>query len=273
MYVDDSILTYVVPFRDKRFKYCFRLAGGMLKPVLLKIGLSEKEADTYLLIIKHNEITASKISKIGGESRTHTYDTLNKLLNDGLATYVVKNNVKYFKAVDPEKLLDYLKEKEARIKEEEKEVLEIIPELKKIRESLRKEETKIEVYEGKEGLKTLLNDIIRKGKEFVTWGARSRPQEFLPDFVVARYLKERERKKIRAKQLFTEFYGVLESPLSENRKLPKEFASPTTTVVYGDTVAIILWIDIPRAIIIKNKDLAKSYKKHFELMWKSAGEL
>lgn len=245
----------------------------MLKTTLLKIGLSEKEADFYLLIIKHKEITASEISKISGESRTHTYDTLNKLIKKGLMTYVVKNNVKYFKAVGPQKLLDYLKEKETRIKEEEREVLKMIPEIKKIQAIVGKEETKIEIYEGKEGLKTILNDIIREGKDFVTWGASTRMKEYLPEFVVTKYLKEREREKIRAKQLFTDFYGVLKSPLSENRKLPKEFASPTTTVVYGNKVLIILWTEILKIILIENKDLANSYRKHFELMWKSASKM
>jgi len=244
----------------------------VIKTTLLKIGLSEKEADFYLLIGKHKEITASEISKISGESRTHVYDTISKLLEKSLINYVVKNNVKFFKAVNPERLLDYLKEKEAKIKEEEKEILKIIPEIKKIKESLGKEETKIEIYEGKEGLKTVMNNILREGKDFVTWGATTKVNEYLPDFFIKKYLNERKRKKIRAKQLFTELYGVLKSPLSENRKLPKEFASPTTTAVYGNKVSIWLWMEIPKIILIENKDLASSYRKHFDLMWKSISQ-
>jgi sugar-specific transcriptional regulator TrmB len=245
----------------------------MLKETLLKIGLSEKEADTFILIIKSGEITASELSKKGKESRTHIYDTINKLIKKGLIVYVIKNNIKYFKAADPKKLLDYLKEKEAKIKEEKQEILKIIPEIKKLQQEVsKKDETKIEVYEGAEGLKTVLNDIIREGKDFVTWGATSKIKDFVPDFVIERYLKEREKKKIRARQLFTDFYGVLKSPLSENRKLPKEFASPTTTLVYGNKVTIWLWLEIPKVILIENRDLANSYRKHFELMWKQAGK-
>jgi len=244
----------------------------MIKTTLLKIGLSEKETDLYLLIMKHKEIRASEISKIRGESRTHVYDTINKLLEKSLITYVVKNNVKFFKTTTPEKLLDYLKEKEAKIKEEEKEILKIIPEIKKIKESIEKEETKIEIYEGKEGLKTVMNDILREGKDLVTWGATTKVEEYLPDFFIRKYLNERKRRKIRAKQLFTEFYGVLKSPLSENRKLPKEFASPTTTAVYGNKVSIWLWMEVPKVILIENKDLANSYRKHFDLMWRSLNQ-
>lgn len=239
-----------------------------MKDILLDIGLSGKEADVYLLCIKHKEITASEISKISNESRTHTYDTINNLIKKGLIAYVIKNNVKYFKAVNPERLLDYLKEKEAKIKEEEKSVQELIPQLREIQSKVGKEETKIEIYEGKEGLKSLLNDIIREGKNFVTWGATTKVKEYIPDFVIQKYLNERKRKKIKARQLFTDFYGVLESPLSENKKLPKEFASPTTTLVYGDKVAIFLWTEVPKVILVQSKELAKSYKSYFELLWK-----
>lgn len=238
-----------------------------MKDILLDIGLSGKEADIYLLCIKHKEITASEISKISNESRTHTYDTINNLIKKGLIAYVIKNNVKYFKAVNPERLLDYLKEKEAKIKEEEKSLQELIPQLREIQSKVGKEETKIEIYEGKEGLKSLLNDIIREGKNFVTWGATTKVREYVPDFVIQKYLNERKRKKIKARQLFTDFYGVLESPLSENRKLLKEFASPTTTLIYGDKVAIFLWTEVPKVILVQNKELAKSYKTYFELLW------
>jgi len=239
-----------------------------MKGTLLDIGLSEKEADFYLLIIKHKEITASEIARIIHESRTHTYDTINNLIKNGLITYVIKNNVKYFKAVNPERLMDYLKEKEAKIRKEEEQVQEIIPQLKEIQSKVGKEETKIEIYEGKEGLKSLLNDIIREGKNFVTWGATMKVKEFVPEFVIQKYLNERKKKKIKARQLFTDFYGVLKSPLSENKKLPKEFASPTTTLSYGNKVAIFLWTEVPKVILVESKELAKSYRAYFEVIWK-----
>jgi len=233
----------------------------------MKIGLSEKESEFYLMILRHDGISASQISRIRNESRTHVYDTLTKLLEKSLINYVVKNNVKFFRAVNPEKIFDYLKEKEFQIKKQEEEINEILPELIKLKESHVKDDFDIQIYEGKEGIKNIMVDILKEGKSFVTWGATTKVKDYLPDFFIDKYLNERKRKKIKAKQLFTDFYGVLKSPLSENRKLPKEFATPTTTAVYGDKVSIWIWSEIPKVILIKNKDLAKSYKKHFDLMW------
>jgi len=237
----------------------------MIKSVLMNIGLSEKEVDCYLIIARHKDISAGGLSRICSESRTHTYDVLNKLIDRGLISYVIKNNVKFFKTTNPEKLLDILKEKRERIGQEEKEISKVIPEINKMQVS--EDDVRMEILEGKECLKTLMKDILKTGKSFIAWGATNRVNDYLPDFFIEKYLNERKRKKIRARQLFTELYGVLDSPLSDNRKLAKEFASPTTTVVYGNKVVIIFWFEIPRVVLIKNKELAKSYSKHFELMW------
>ncbi len=241
----------------------------MLKTALMKIGLSEKESNFYLLVVKHDKITAGEISKISGESRTHVYDTLNKLLKKGLISYVIMNNIKYFKAVKPEKILDYLKEKEDNIKKQKKEIIEALPEIEKLKKDFKKDDVEIEIFEGSEGIKTIMNDLLNEGKDIVTFGASSKVKEYLPDFFIERYLRIRKKKNIKAKQLFTEVHGVLKTPLSKNKKLPKEFATPTTTAIYGNKVSIWFWLEIPRIILIKNKALADSYKKHFELLWNS----
>ncbi len=241
----------------------------MLKTILMEIGLSEKESNFYLLIVKHCKVTAGGISKISGESRTHVYDTLNKLLKKGLISYVIMNGIKYFQAVKPEKILDYLKEKEESIKKQKEEIIKIIPEIEKLQEGFKRDDVEIEIFEGAEGIKAVMNDLLNEGKNFVTFGASSKIKEYLPEFFIERYLKIRKKKNIRAKQLFTEVHGVLETPLSQNKKLPKEFATPTTTAIYGDKVTIWFWLEIPRVILIKNKDLAHSYKNYFELLWNS----
>jgi len=82
--------------------------------------------------------------------------------------------------------------------------------------------------------------------------------------------KESEKKKIFARQLHAETTQGLKTKMSVFRKLPKEFESPTTTVIYGDKVTIWMWLKTLAIILIENKDLANSYRKHFESMWKQA---
>jgi len=59
-------------------------------------------------------------------------------------------------------------------------------------------------------------------------------------------------------------------PLFEVKFLPKEYASPASTNIYGDKVAILLWEEEPLAIVIKNKKIADAYRSFFSLLWKTA---
>jgi len=45
---------------------------------------------------------------------------------------------------------------------------------------------------------------------------------------------------------------------------------PTAHRVYGDNVVIILLEEDPLCIIIRNKAIAQSYKKYFEILWSRA---
>lgn len=234
------------------------------KEDLEAIGLSSGEAEVYLILLKLGEAVGSEIARRTRISRPHVYGIIDKLQERGLVNFVIKAGVKYYKPADPAKLYDLLKEKE-------QVVSNILPQLKGLYTAI-KPRLRIEVYEGKEGLKTVLSDIIRTGKDLVVWGASARIEEFDP-IGAQRYLKQRAEKKIRARQLYAKGTKVLSSPLSEFKELPTAFADPSTTIVYGNKVAVLLWVEVPTALVIENKALADSYKKHFELMWKSAGEI
>ncbi len=231
------------------------------KETLKDVGLTENEADVYFILLRLQESLASQVAKQSKIARTNVYDILNKLIEKGLVTYTIKNNRRYFKAVDPDRLLEYFKEKEKNLKD-------LLPELRELYKPL-KTKARIEIYEGVEGLKTILNDIIKTEKEIRAFGASERIREYLPDYFIKRYLKERRKKKIVARQLFTEGTKVIKTPVSIFKSLPKKFSSPSTTVIYGDNVTIWIWTETPTIILIESKAVAKSYKDHFELMWKS----
>lgn len=231
-----------------------------VKTILEQIGLSKGEAEIYLILLRIGEATASEIAKHTKIARPNVYDYLNKLKSKGLVSFISKKNKIYYTPASPEKILDYLDEKRDLIKQK-------LPNLLKLYH-LEKEKPQVNVYEGAEGFKILMNDIIKTGEDFVGWGASDRVRELLPDYIIERYLKQREQKKIRGKQLFVETEGVLKTPMSEFRVIPKEFSSPATTVIYNNKVAIMIYTAIPLVIIIKSKELADSYRKHFKLLWK-----
>ena len=62
----------------------------------------------------------------------------------------------------------------------------------------------------------------------------------------------------------------VQKAFSKFRYIPDEFSAPTTTFVYGNKAAIIIWSDIPIATVITSKEVSKSYLSYFEILWKNS---
>ena len=230
---------------------------------LQKIGLNLNEIKIYLALLRLGSAQAGKVSKESQINRTTTYDSIERLIEKGLVTYTIEANRKVFKPVAPERLLDDLKEKQ-------KIVEETLPELNALfHESKDKEES--DIYKGRKGIRSILNDILNY-KEYVAFGSSGgflgimrhdfsmfQKNEKILKINSRIILSESSRKKQEVKEAFSKF-----------RFISDEYSSPTTTFIYDNKTAIIVWAEIPIATLIISKEVAESYKKHFELMWKIA---
>jgi hypothetical protein len=142
-----------------------------------------------------------------------------------------------------------------------------------LKHQMSKEKQETNFFKGKEGVKTVFEDQIKEGKEILIFGASAQANDIIK-YYFPHFDKRRIQKNIRVKLIFDD--GARKSdyikniPLKDVRYLPKEFASPTATNIYGDKVSIIVWSDTPIAILIHQKEVADGYKKYFELLWKIA---
>lgn len=234
--------------------------------LLIEIGLTNREREVYLILLKKGESSAGEIAKDSTISRTHVYEALNSLIEKGLAVSVIKNFKKYYSAAPPTKILNYLDEKKKQIEEQENRAKELISNLELLKPS--EKGAKIEVYEGKEGVKTFMMETLKSKEPLLMINATT---DFKENFVffAEHYFKEKIKRKLKSKVIFGEKFEFLD-PLAEKRFLLKEDISPTTTLIYEDVVAIGLWIEKPTIIKIKSKEAAKEYKSYFELLWRQA---
>jgi len=233
-----------------------------IETVLMDLGFSEGEISVYTTLLKFGPIKVSEIKEKSNLHRTTIYDFLEKLINKGIVNYHIKNNIKFYNATQPEKILDFLKEKEHSVNQ-------IIPQLKELVNS-QKEDFSVEVYKGPEGIKTILNEFIRNEKDLLIFGVdESYFKEILGSYMEHYF---RKQKQIGFKERILTMKGVKElysSKLIFYRFLPKESFNPTPTYVSEDYIAILVWEPL-HIVKIKNKNLADSYKKHFELLWRIA---
>lgn len=232
------------------------------KTVLKELGLSDGEAAVYLALLKLGETTASKLTKETGKHRTTIYDFLEHLLQKGLASYVIKAGVNYYKIADPDSLAELLKEKENHLKQ-------IMPKLKQL-SRLSKEEISVEIYQGKEGFKSIIHDRIKVGKDLYGFGIDEEKFEKKFPILMTQCFKKEQEKNLQEFLLTKEKARFMYKEKNLHyRFIPKEFFNPTATAIYGDRVLIIIWEPLT-AILIKNKGLAESYRRYHKLLWKTA---
>ena len=231
-----------------------------LQEKLKKAGLTGNEAKVYLGLLKFGSINGSRLAKKIGMDRTLTYQLLNNLVEKGLVSYIIKEHKKYFESSDPINLLNSIKKKETFIRD-------LVPELKKI-EQMEEKEQEINLYEGVEGMRTLMREIIKE-KSFCSFGATGRAYDTL--YELPRITKELARKGFKARIIMNSKYK--EHKMLEIKNIEAKFLnieSEATTTIFGDKVSIHMIKERPIIIIIKNKDIANTYRNHFEFLWKIA---
>jgi len=88
----------------------------MYEELLRDVGLSLNESKVYETLLHTGEASVQEISLKSNVHRRNVYDSLNKLIEKGLASEVFIKGEKNFKAINPEQLLEIIKEKRKRIK-------------------------------------------------------------------------------------------------------------------------------------------------------------
>jgi len=227
---------------------------------LEKAGLTGNEAKVYLELLKKGPLSANELAKDIGMDRTLSYTILNNLIEKGLVNYNIKSNKKFFKATSPNHLLNPIKKKEIFIKE-------LIPKLKNIKK-VHKETIETNIYEGKEGLRTFIN-LVLKHKKYCAFGSTGRAFHLL--YEIPRIVKELERSDINVRIIGDKKYkGTKSFTLKKFQFKYLNTKSEATTSIFGNYVSIHLLTQKPIVILIKNREIAESYRNHFNLLWKIA---
>lgn len=231
--------------------------------VLQDLGLQEREIRVYLVLLHNNTIPALQISKETRIDRTTIYDILERLIDKGIVSLIIKNKTKHFTALSPNQFLEHFKEKYTSLQN-------ILPELHKI-SSQAKEPVKCEFFQGKEGLKTVLKDLIVAKKDYKVIGIRKEYEDILGYF--------NEQGIIKLDQIQVKEFAIVEKnarfkKLKKGvyRYVNKKLLSPVTTLIYGTKVIFFIWVEPFFAIRIDNKIFCKSQEEYFEMLWDMAPE-
>ena len=240
--------------------------------LLEEIGLTKSEIKVYLALLELGSSTTGPIVDKSGASSSKIYEIMDKLLQKGLVSYIIKEGMKYFEAADPNRILDYLKEKQTALEEQTKEIKKLLPELE-LKRTLSKYKSTATIYKGMKGLETAFQDIFKTLKKgdtnyvYVVGELDERMNEFFK-----KQYTLRAKQGIKTKTIFSEVgRKMYESrktlPLFEG-KVVGTTTSPATINIYGTKVNLRMG-DSQNVIciVIDNKELADSFLEQFNLLW------
>jgi len=226
---------------------------------LQKLGLSKKESEIYLALAKKQATSANEIAKETSTNRTVCYNILQQLSEKGIISYSKKENKRLFSITNPESLLVNIKEKE----ELAREVIKDLEFIKKNKTSNRE----VEVFEGKNGLKQIFNEI-RNCKELYVLNATGlifENLEFSAKHIISDINKSKKVRVIGTQSMKDTQLAKLSK--SQIKYLPKEAENYATTFIFDGKVIIQTLKDKPFLVKITEDSIYDGYKKDFEVLW------
>jgi len=137
---------------------------------------------------------------------------------------------------------------------------------------VRKKDRIIEVYEGKDASKLLIEDIYNTlkdtgGEMLVAHLSEDVAASDLSREFILEQIRKRKAAGITNRLLVREDDPGLIPPYDTYHALPKEFFSPYPFYIYGPKIALLSRQYAPKAIIINDERFAESIKKLFDFVW------
>lgn len=260
----------------------------MLKSLLQKIGLADKDSEVYLACLELGTQPASVIAKKAGLKRPTTYLILEGLMRRGLVSEYSGSNVKYFTAVQPEYLLHYIEKQRRDLSTHQREIEEYLPQFNSLMNPY-SINPKVRFFEGIDGIERVMEDTLTSKTSILcysstdSWFAREDTKAY-----IVRYGKRRVmEKKIPLRGMYVDTplsrkYHEKEYPvnpeeakLSEFRFFPKDIKNLNNEInIYDDKIAIVsLSKNEHLGVIIESREIANTHRAIFETAWLSSVSL
>lgn len=232
---------------------------------LIEYGLSDKEANVYLICLKTGQATANRIAELAKLARSTTYDILDRLRSLGLITTCVVDNKTQFVANNPEVLLTSLNERKAAVKG-------IMPSLKEVYKKI-EDRPYAEVFQGKIAIIKIFDEILENAKSLKVIGSQGNALEKI-GYHPEKFRMKRLERKIRIRQILEvskDSKAIRNDRYTEVRYLPSLNESKEGVFIFDDYVYHILFQYEISAVKIKSKDHARAMEIVFDELWERAG--
>ena len=235
-----------------------------IEKILKNIGLTEKEAGSYLALLEFGSATVEVIAKKAQIKRPTTYHVMESLEDKGLVSKIPRSKKVLYSAESPEKIIGNLNRKAEQVKR-------YLPDLF-ARYNLPQDKPQVQMFTGKEGVRQIYQEIMGSG-EASFFSSISRISKLYPD-LLEEFVRQVEENKIKFRDLFQatdediEFAKRIKAGSNyQIRFIPAGMVLPSDTGIYGDKVVFFSFQPYLFAVVITSKDVAKSLRTIYDITW------
>lgn len=237
-----------------------------LEKILITNGLSAPQAKLYLACLELGTASAYKISKKTGIHRSSCYEILDNLKEKGLVSFFHKKGKKYFNAENPRGIISKTKENVSLLEQ-------ALPQFNALYSS-DKSRPAVRYYEGSNGMKLILDEVLDEASEILVFGSVEDYFETLQDYL-PKFLDKRLKLKIPIKSIFRDSPKARErinkekEQLREAKILPNDYEHHGLTVIWGKKVAMASFLKKEATLVIESEELAQMERTKFYAIWNS----
>lgn len=251
----------------------FIMINRSLVRVIKQIGLTAKHAVVYEALMTKPHATPLILARETRLNRSSLYRYLEELRMKGLVELIMGDKSSKYCA-NPDGLGQYLVSEESRVEKLKKMIPSLVAELSKKGGG---GESEVKYYQGVEGLKQMLWNVVASGEDFVGLGYQdwnTSVGRIFADKLRAKMMES----KVRSREILNEVdetfgytrLGEDYTSVYEHRAIdPKILEIRHDTYIYGDVFAY--YYHNPReyfGVEIHNKEIARTEKQMFEVLWK-----
>lgn len=244
----------------------------MLEQVLTGIGFSYKEATVYLAALELGPQPASIIAHQAHINRSTTYVILKNLMNKGVVSTFTKNDIKYFNALEPAALLQYIQRNTQELAKFKKQIEDNIGAFKELINPL-SERPKVRFFEGLSGIKTVYEDTLDCGAPIFAFESIDAMPEEVKAYIFNDYIPKRVKQKIPAKSIVIDSQQGRQFKKEDKKsmresKLVQGKGFNIEINIYGGKVAFMAYHEAKyTGVIVENKSIADALRFIFHLIW------
>jgi HTH-type transcriptional regulator, sugar sensing transcriptional regulator len=235
---------------------------------LIHLGLTEKEARVYLAALELGKSSVQNIAKKADINRATAYVIIDILIKKGLMSSIEESKKQFYYAEPPEKLKLLFEDQEREIIRKLDYLDKLLPELRALN-NLMKEKPTVRYFEGKEGLKSIAEELSTYDNEPVrmAYSLDLIQQVFSEDETKA-MRKKRIEQNIKTKVLYNSKNKILKSTQDGERVRidEKEFPITCDIALFGkDKIRIAALQGKIVGLIIENREIYRSLKSILDL--------